>query len=157
MEKITDIYLALGSNSGNREENILSAIKLIEETIGEIISVAQYFENEAQGFSSDTLFLNNCAHVRTKLSPELVLKSIQSIEKQIGRQPKTSHEYESRPIDIDIILFGDLLLSTQTLIIPHPHFRSRNFVLKPLLEIAPHAIDPKTRLSILQLFELSNF
>lgn len=154
MEINREVYLALGSNSGNREENILFAIKSINNKIGKVQFSAKYFENAAQGFESDTLFLNTCIQIQTELSPIALLVKIKEIELELGRQPKSSKTYESRPIDIDIILYGDEVISTADLTIPHPHFRKRDFVLIPLSEIAPGLIDPISSLTILQLLHL---
>jgi 2-amino-4-hydroxy-6-hydroxymethyldihydropteridine diphosphokinase len=156
MEITQEVYLALGSNSGNREEHILNAITLLNVRVGKFIIKAGNFENEAQGFESDTLFLNTCVQIQTKLSPTNLLAEIKRIEKDLGRLPKKNEKYESRSIDIDIILYSDTVISTEELTIPHLHFRSRDFVLVPLTEIAPNVIDPLTNLTIQQLYELFN-
>jgi 2-amino-4-hydroxy-6-hydroxymethyldihydropteridine diphosphokinase len=156
MEITSIVYLALGSNSGKREENILSAIQLIDEKIGVVQKVAKNFENEAFGFISDTLFLNTCIQVQTNLNPTEILAITKTIESDLGRKPKITDVYNSRTIDIDIIIYGDLVLNTSELKIPHIHFRLRDFVLVPLHEIAPHVLDPVTELTIKQLLKLKN-
>jgi len=154
MEIVHDIYLSLGSNSGNREENLQRAISKINDSIGSVLSCATFFENAAQGFHSDILFLNTCIYVKSNIDHFSLLEKIKEIEEYIGRKPKTVDGYESRKIDIDIILFDDLVISNQELTIPHKQFRSRDFVLFPLNEIAPSVIDPVTSLTSQQLLDL---
>jgi 2-amino-4-hydroxy-6-hydroxymethyldihydropteridine diphosphokinase len=156
MEIKNTAFLALGSNTGNREKNISEAISLINQNIGLVKKIASNLENEAVGFRAETLFLNTCIEITTHLSPTELLNQLKAIEKTLGRKEKKSDQYESRPIDLDIILYADLVISTDRLIIPHPHFRKRDFVLIPLSEIAPKSIDPITNLCIDQLLELLN-
>jgi 2-amino-4-hydroxy-6-hydroxymethyldihydropteridine diphosphokinase len=154
MEIVHDIYLSLGSNSGNREENIQQAISKVNDSIGSVVSCATFFENAAQGFHSDTLFLNTCICVKSDIDHFSLLRKIKEIEESLGRKPKTVVGYESRTIDIDIILLDNLVFSNHDLTIPHKLFRSRDFVLFPLTEIAPDVIDPVSSLTSQQLLEL---
>ena len=151
------LILALGSNLGNREELINRAYELIETSIGTIKIKSSLYENEAVGFQSENLFINSCIEVETILAPLEILKCTQSIEKDLGRQEKSNNTgYESRKIDIDIILLDAVVHSSKTLTVPHKLFKNRLFVLIPLLEIAKHRIDPITQLTITQLVELNS-
>lgn len=151
---MNEVYLSLGSNIGDREKNIEKAIDLIQTKVGKILKVASNFENEAQGFQSQILFLNTCIHVQSLLTAEEILNEVKGIESTLGRQPKKSDEYESRSMDIDILFYNATILTSKNLTIPHPHFRSRNFVLIPLNEISPDLLDPITQLTVNQLLQL---
>ncbi len=137
MEKT--VYLSLGSNLGNREANLRAAIEELSQ-LGEMVAVSSFYETEPVDFTSQPWFLNCAVQIRTELMPELFLSKIQMIEQQMGRrriQPKGP-----RNIDIDILLFGDLVIGTPELQIPHPAMQQRRFVLEPLAEIAPEVRHP---------------
>ena len=130
------LYLSLGSNLGNRHETMHRAIKLIEEQVGTVDRQSSPIETEPWGFSSPNKFLNMCVRVQTMLSPEQVLRATQAIECQLGRTVKsTDGHYHDRPIDIDMLMYDDLHLSTTELTLPHPHMHERDFVMIPLREI----------------------
>ena len=101
-----EIILALGSNLGNREDNLSKSISLIEKKIGAVTKISRYFENDPVGFDSTNTFINMCIKVETTKEPLEILKELKSIEKSLGRQ-KTKKEYEDRPLDVDIILFNE--------------------------------------------------
>ena len=152
MEKLNSVFLSLGSDLGDKVFNLKQAIALIESNIGSILKVSSVFQSEPWGFESKTSFYNIAIEVNTQLSPKKVLEKTQSIEKEIGRANKSNeYGYESRIIDIDIILFNDLIFQDSELTIPHPLFHKRNFVLIPLAEISPLKTDPNTSLTIRQL------
>lgn len=146
-----ELILALGSNLGNREENLSRSISLINENIGEVSIISKYFENDPVDFDSKNQFINMCVKVVSSKSPTEILKKIKSIEKTLGRT-KTSKDYEDRPIDIDIILFNDLVLVSNELIIPHPRYSKRSFVLVPMCEIGDY-LDPDVFLTCRQLLK----
>lgn len=148
------VALALGSNLGNREKQLDDSIVRIKEECGEILSVSSFHETQAEGFESEDLFLNAALLIQTDLLPLELMEKLKQIELELGRTAKTSTNYESRLIDIDIILYGHHIVQTQILQIPHPRFRERLFVLEPLEEIAAGLEDPLTGLSIT---ELSNY
>jgi len=131
------LFLGLGTNLGNREENLTKAVRLISEKVGAVLSVSSFYKSEPQGFVSENIFLNAVLMLHTKLSPLEVLDETKKIEKQLGRKSKTRKEYTDRIIDIDILFYDDLIINTQKLTIPHPHIAEREFVLVPLAEIAP--------------------
>jgi 2-amino-4-hydroxy-6-hydroxymethyldihydropteridine diphosphokinase len=131
------VYLSLGSNLGQREENLRKAIRLIHERVGEVVRQSSFIETEPWGFESDHPFLNAVALFRTELSPREVLATTQAIERDLGRQHKSVNGYADRTIDIDILLYGNEHIDEPDLKIPHPLMADRPFVMKPLGEIAP--------------------
>ena len=145
------VYLSLGSNLGDKNKNLLIAISLIAEKIGNLSAISSILETEPWGFESNNSFLNMIIQVKTTLSPLQLLEETQKIEKEIGRTEKTDHTYKDRLIDIDIILYDDLIFQSEKLKLPHPLFHQRTFVLEPLNEIAPGLIHPLLKKSINQL------
>ena len=133
-------FLSLGTNLGNKQENLQAAIQHIAQKVGKVIAQSSIMETEPWGFESENTFLNMVIEVETNLLPLEVLKETQQIEKQMGRTEKTAHVYQDRIIDIDIILYDDIIFDTPELKLPHPLFRQRDFVLKPLCEIAEEYI-----------------
>jgi len=136
------VFLSLGTNLGNKQENLQIAICHITKKVGKVIAQSSVIETEPWGFASENTFLNMVIKVETNLSPLAILKKTQQIEKLMGRTEKTHTAYQDRIIDIDIILYDDVILDTPELKLPHPLFRQRDFVLKPLCEIAPEYINP---------------
>lgn len=146
------VFLAFGSNLGNKQKNIEDAYNKIEEQIGEIVSQSAFFISEPVGFKSENLFVNSVCEVISNKTIRDIFAMTQIIEKEIGRSIKSENmEYVDRIIDIDLILVDNLILNTPDLIIPHPRFHLRDFVLDPLCEIAPDIIHPVFNKSMLQL------
>lgn len=130
------VYLGLGTNLGNRKQNIREAIKKIGELIGEIERQSTLYETKPWGYSSPNDFINACVCVFTLLSPRKILETTQAIEKEMGRTLKSENgEYHDRIIDIDILLYDDITVNEPDLQIPHPLMHERDFVMKPLKEI----------------------
>ncbi len=151
------LFLSLGSDIGDRKNNLEQAYELISEKIGPVVRKSEFYENEAEGFESENLFLNSCIEVNTNLKSEKILDELQAIEKLLGRSEKSiDQKYSSRIIDIDIILYGSHIIEQNKLTIPHKLYRKRTFVLIPLSEIAPNQIDPITQLTVKQLLELNS-
>jgi 2-amino-4-hydroxy-6-hydroxymethyldihydropteridine diphosphokinase len=146
------VYFQLGSNLGNREEYLEKAKELISNTIGKIVAFSSIFESEPWGFFASNWFLNQVIRVETNNDPNSILKTINTIEQELGRK-REGRSYSSRTIDIDIILFDDLIINTPELQIPHPHMCERRFVLEPLAQIAPNIIHPSTGKTISKLLE----
>ena len=143
-KKIHQVYLGLGSNLGDREEHIRKAIALIGESIGLVIRQSSLIETEPWGFESANRFLNSVILVETTLTPRQLLKATQKIERQLGRKKKSTDSslltpvsYSDRSIDIDILLYDDLIVDEPDLKIPHPLMEQRDFVMTPLNEIKP--------------------
>ena len=140
-----ELYIALGSNMGDRRSLLNRAIALIEERVGAVQRVSSFIETEPWGFESTNPFLNAAVMVQTTLSPIECLDATQQIERELGRKKKSKGgKYHDRPIDIDLLLYGDLKLSTPRLTIPHPHMYERDFVMIPLREIMPSIEEGKT-------------
>ena len=135
------IYLSLGSNLGNRLAQLQEAILLLGMRLGEIKAVSNVYESAAWGFEGGD-FLNACIALETDQDPESVLKVILDIETSMGRERSQEAGYVSRTIDIDILYFGEQIISREHLKIPHPELHKRKFVLKPLADIAPQFYHP---------------
>lgn len=149
---ITTVYLGLGSNVGDREEYIEQAISLLKETPGiKVIRRASNFETEAEGKTTQPLFINSAVEISTDLPPAKLLEVTQSIEDTLGRERGV--EWGPRTIDIDILLYGDTVISDNALTIPHALMHERLFVLEPLKQIAPHVVHPMFDRTISELFE----
>ena len=153
-KKHNSVYLGLGSNLGNRKENIELALNKIEKQIGKIISLSAFYTSEPFGFESDNMFVNCAVKIDTSLIPQELLVQTQAIEREMGRLHKTDKEgYADRIIDIDILLYNDLIIKDNpNLIIPHPHIQERDFVLRPLSEIADNVVHPVLNKTIMELF-----
>ncbi len=137
------IVLGFGSNLGDREEYILSAYKLLEKELGELIKKSSFIETSPWGFESENSFINSVAEFETKKTPFEALEICNKIEKELGRQRNSLHKgYQNRTIDIDILFYEDIILDTPTLKIPHPLIQERDFVLTPLKEILPNLLHP---------------
>lgn len=137
------LYLSLGSNEGDREQLLRSAIDAIGRLIGPVDGISPLVETEPWGFESPHPFVNAALSVETSLPAMDVLERTQSIERQLGRRRKSiAGRYEDRPIDIDLLLYGDLVLTSERLTLPHPLLPERLFVLEPLAEIAPQILHP---------------
>ncbi len=148
--RMKNVFLGIGTNLGEREENLKKAIALIREHIGNLIMVSSVYETEPWGFKSDTKFLNIVAEVETGLTPSGLLGRILMIEAMMGRLREGSG-YKSRIIDIDILFFGSRIFENKVLTIPHPKIQDRKFVLVPLCEIAGEMVHPVFNKSIQEL------
>ena len=145
------VYLGLGTNLGDKELNLNTAVQHLSIEVGSIVMLSSFIATDSWGYESENEFLNAVVLVDTILSPLGVLEKTQSIERSMGRTATTATVYHDRPIDIDILLYDNLILDSPELKIPHPLMTKRDFVLIPLAEIAPGLIDPVTgkRFSIL--------
>ncbi|MED5283794.1 MAG: 2-amino-4-hydroxy-6-hydroxymethyldihydropteridine diphosphokinase [Chloroflexota bacterium] len=144
------VYLSVGTNLGNRENNISNCIDYLEK-ISEIKNISKIYETvpyKVQIEQDD--FLNLALEINFSESAENLLIEINKIEKELGRV-RSSIRNEPREIDIDIIFFGNQIINKKDLVVPHPRFRERLFVLEPLNDIAPNFLDPITNKTINQL------
>lgn len=144
------LYLLLGGNLGDKSQVFKETTKLINEKVGKITRQSHIYETEPWGFESSDLFWNQVLELAVLISPQEVLNSTQQIEHQLGRTRAAQH-YDSRIIDIDILFYGDQIISLENLTIPHPRIQDRKFALVPLNEIAPDLIHPVLQKSISQL------
>ena len=132
------LYLSLGTNLGQRQSNLDTALTLIGQRIGTVQAKSGVIETEPWGFESSNRFLNMTVKVETSLKPMDVLHTTQMIEREMGRTAKSDKDgYQDRIIDIDILLYDDNVMTTLELTIPHPLMYKRRFVMEPLAEIAP--------------------
>ncbi len=141
MREKTAVYLSLGSNLGNRYLHLQKCLFALGKRLGPVTQLSHVYENPAVGFDGND-FLNACVALDTHLAPHAVLSTILEVEQEMGRQRGTSENYESRTIDIDILYYGEEIISSQQLTLPHPKMAERNFVLKPLSDIAPQRYHP---------------
>ena len=138
------VYLGLGSNLGDKEQNLNDAVLEVSMNVGSVVKLSAFYTSEPWGFNSENVFLNAVVLLDTNLSPFEVLSNVQLIEKKLGREAKSVAGYEDRLIDIDILLYDSLVIDQPSLKIPHPLLLKRNFVLIPLVEIAPDLEEPVT-------------
>ena len=135
------VFLGLGANLGDREANLKAAVDEINKRVGEVTSLSAFYVTEPWGIDSPHAFLNAVCSVETILSPHEILVVTQDIERMVGRTKKTVNGcYSDRLIDIDILIYDDCRLNTPELTIPHPLMHKRDFVMKPLEEIAPDLV-----------------
>ena len=148
------VYLGLGTNLGNKEANLRTAIYKLQERIGKQVSLSSFYETAPWGFESDHSFLKAAIGLETSLSPIEILHITQEIEKELGRTKKSVNgSYSDRLIDIDILLYDTLVLQTPELTIPHPLMTERDFVMQPLIEIAGSVIHPTRQKSLSELYQ----
>ncbi|TAK43883.1 MAG: 2-amino-4-hydroxy-6-hydroxymethyldihydropteridine diphosphokinase [Saprospiraceae bacterium] len=150
MTKQKKIHLLTGGNVGDRFGKLLEAKRLIHQNIGPVLQTSSIFETEAWGKVNQAPYLNQALEVGTLLSPPEVLAEIFKIEKALGRLRRS--KWEARPIDIDILFFEDEIVDTADLKIPHPLLHRRNFVLIPMLQIAPLKVHPLLQKNIEELY-----
>ena len=135
-------YLGIGTNLGDRTNNLTRAVALINAQVGVVLTCSSFIETAPWGFTSNNHFLNAVLKVDTPFAPDELLRTTQSIEKQLGRDHKTvDGNYTDRVIDIDILLYEDITMNTPELTIPHPYILQRDFVYIPLGEIAPEVLE----------------
>lgn len=146
------IYLGLGTNMGNKRGNLITATAMLAERVGDILALSAIYETEPWGFQSQNSFLNAVIIQITKLSPTELLDTTRLIEIEMGRIEKSDGSYHDRIIDIDILMYDDLILQTERLTLPHPLMHKRNFVMEPLAEIAPAAIHPVLHKTMEELY-----
>ncbi|MGA7194973.1 MAG: 2-amino-4-hydroxy-6-hydroxymethyldihydropteridine diphosphokinase [Anaerolineales bacterium] len=142
------IYLALGTNLGDRSANLRAAIKALSPEI-KVIAESKVYETPPWGYENQPAFLNMAVKCETALEPESLLKRLKQLEVQLGREQ--SFRWGPRLIDIDILFYDDLILESESLTIPHPSLHERAFVLVPLAEIAPNFVHPVLKKSIKEL------
>lgn len=146
-----DAYLLLGSNVGARHDNLGQALRALAAQSGRIIAVSSVYRTAAWGKTDQDDFLNQVVLVRTTLSPQALLETVLQIEVSLGRQ--RTEKWGPRTLDVDILFFGDEVIHSESLIIPHPGIPNRRFTLVPLNEIAPGLVHPITGKTVKQLLE----
>jgi 2-amino-4-hydroxy-6-hydroxymethyldihydropteridine diphosphokinase len=150
MGKTVITYLLTGSNIGEKLAFLKRAEAEIAAKVGNIIDKSSYYESEAWGNTALENFWNQCLAVETSLSAAAVLKTVLDIEKTMGRV--RSGEWQAREIDIDILFYGEEIINTKDLIVPHPRLHERNFVLVPMMEINGDFLHPVLQIPVDELF-----
>lgn len=139
---MNQVVLILGSNLDNRIELLSTACNMIFSEIGLVVKSSSIYESEPWGYESKNSFLNQVLHIETNDNPQETLDKCLLIESKLGRVRNAEGTYSDRSIDIDILLFEDLIISTTSLEIPHPRMHERRFCLEPLVEISPDWVIP---------------
>ena len=135
-----EIYLLLGTNLGNRADNLRRATQRLEQAVGPVVEASSCYETAAWGVSEQPAFYNQVVRIETVLGHEALLRTLQQIEQQLGKV-KVGH-WRERLIDLDILYYGNRLVRTPWLTLPHPHLHHRRFTLVPLSELAPQFMHP---------------
>jgi len=148
---MAEVYFSLGSNQGDRMENLQSAITHIGNRIGALKEKSKVYESEPWGYKDQEQYLNQVVCFESALMPIEILDIAMDIENHLGRVRSGWQGYESRTMDIDVLLYDQLEINTTKLTVPHPKMHLRNFVLIPLNEIAPDIIHPFFRQTVNRL------
>ncbi len=146
---MSTVFIGIGSNIGNRQDNCLSAIRLLKERGLKISRQSSMIETEPWGLIDQQQFINMAIEAETDLGPEELLGLLKNIERDMGRVQTV--EWGPRVIDLDILFYDDRIVESADLNIPHKHMHERDFVLTPLVEIAPEKIHPVLKKKISEL------
>lgn len=149
-KKYINVYLGLGSNIGDRAENLRSAARLIEKNVGKIAKKSRFYETQPWGKTDQDPFYNQVLMINTTLEPREVLDKISRIERELGRERK--EQWGPRIIDIDILFYGKWVVRDKGLEIPHPEIQDRGFVLVPMMEISGEFEHPVLKKAIDELY-----
>lgn len=137
------VYIGLGSNIGGRREYLASAIRMIKEKLSpDLLSESSVIETKAVDYTEQPDFLNQVISIKTQIPPETLLETLKEIEKTLGRVKR--FDKGPREIDLDILLYDDLVMNNSSLVIPHPEIRNREFIIEHLVELNPELRDPVT-------------
>lgn len=151
-DKELTAYIGLGSNIGDREAKLNSAVALLKEVNEvEVTSVSSYYNTAPVGYEQQPDFLNAVAEIKTTLSADKLLQVCNNIEKELRRERIV--RWGPRTIDLDILLYGELIINEEHLTVPHPRMHERKFVLEPLSEIAPNAIHPVYGQTVYEMYQ----
>ena len=142
-------YLLLGSNIGDRAAHLQQAQQTLATTAGEIVTASAFYETAAWGLEDQAAFLNQALAIRTTLDASALLAACLATEQQAGRERQ--QRWAARTLDVDILLYGDEIIQTPTLTVPHPALPARRFALTPLAEIAPQLVHPQLRQTVSEL------
>ncbi len=143
------VHIGIGSNLGNRKENCLKALDLLSARGIVIGKQSSLYETEPWGVEDQPKFMNMAAEIETGLEPLKLLETLKSVEEEMGR--KEGYRWGPRVIDLDILFFGDMVIECPELTIPHPLMHEREFVLRPLAEIAPDKVHPVLKKTVTEL------
>ena len=147
-------YVLFGSNMGDKNQIFAQACLYINNRCGHIVKVSSAYESEPWGFEADEWFLNRVVVLETELPPEHLLLELLDIERELGRVRHPEHSgYCSRTADLDILYYGDLIIDTAMLTVPHPRLHLRRFALAPLCEVAPNLEHPILHMTQMELLQ----
>ena len=146
------VFLGIGTNLGKRENNLEHAVASIGLSIGPVLMSSSIYETEPWGFQSEEEFLNMVVKIETDLAPIVLLERIHTIESLMGRV-RGPEQFSSRLIDIDILIYEDMIIDEESLKIPHPLIQERGFVLVPFCEIAAELMHPVLKKSFGELLK----
>jgi len=152
LKKGTEACFSLGSNLGDRSRNMEAARLLMADRMGAVNAVSGIYESPSWGYASDHSYYNCCLVIRTMIEPLHLMEMILQVEQVLGRVRK-KEGYGDRVIDIDLLLYGDVVMDHPMLILPHPRMSMRRFVLAPLAEIFPEKVHPVSGLTISELLD----
>jgi 2-amino-4-hydroxy-6-hydroxymethyldihydropteridine diphosphokinase len=152
-ETMARVYLSLGNNLGEKEHNLIWMIQALSLNVGSVIRQSKFYKSDPWGFESENEFLNAVVLLETNLNPFDLLVKTQEIERTLGRTAKSVNGYSDRLIDIDILFYDNLIIDQPALKIPHPLIAERDFVLLPLVEIAPDFVHPVLGRKIIDLIK----
>ena len=148
--------IALGSNLdsrfGDREANLQEAVRRVGG-LGDVRAVSSFFDTEPVGFLDQPRFLNGALVLETELGPVVLMRDLLGVERAMGREREGAVAKGPRVIDLDLLLYGDVVMETEELTLPHPEMQDRRFVLEPLAEIAPDWVHPVLRVTVLAMLE----
>lgn len=147
----TQTFLLLGTNLGDRKKNLVDACRLIEESVGKIIKRSSVYETEPWGKKEQPEFFNQAVEVETELTAREVLRAVTEIEKKLGR--KREERWGERTMDIDILFYGEEVIASEDLVVPHPRIGERRFVLEPLAEIGGEVVHPVVKMKVREMLE----
>ncbi len=158
---MVEVVILLGGNLGDVRANLALSRELIAARVGRVKSQSSELTTQAWGFSAEELFLNQALLVETSLLPEELLVETQAIEQVVGRDraaemqqtSQSGERYASRVIDVDIITYGSQVVDTEGLVIPHPRMHQREFVLRPMAELAPEWLHPTLKMSTAEMLK----
>jgi 2-amino-4-hydroxy-6-hydroxymethyldihydropteridine diphosphokinase len=145
---VAPVAIALGSNLGNRERHLRDALAALAGSVSNLRS-STFHETDPVGVGEQPRFLNAAATAETALAPRALLEWLLEVERRFGRE--RPYAGAPRTLDLDLILYGNAVIEEPGLVVPHPRFRERRFVLAPLAEIAPDWVDPVTGLTVAEL------
>ena len=148
---IATAYISLGSNLGDRRATLHRAFELLRERAGKVVATSSFHETDPVGYTAQPKFINAVAQLDTALAPEMLMQTLLTIERELGRERTTTVPKGPRTIDLDLLLYGDRVMNAPGLTLPHPAMHERRFVLEPLAEIAPDALHPVLKRTAVEL------